>query len=446
MPHARTDDERGKLRGLFDGNIRCGAIDPTAVRQDAAVYVGNESNPAGYDDSGVTKSCGAIGDEASAPLDKGRVESSNPQPDRLEGTCCLTTRVGNGEMLVRDCGLDSQKFHAGGGRNLNFRLVRGAEDGESGSPPRLAVREDTREGRLRNYKAMQDTSRKRKAHEYYDCQSRTSFGLLECHGAFHKTGCFEARCSNRGDIQFGPTLDLAVGEARRPVRPSPEYCLIFVEVHHSADPGVVTGCIDVKGETAEGQEPWLRAEERFFHDFNHNHAATITRRATRTLLTTPQDEHAIPLQQVNVPVLNLEWIKSRLNPATLERLMQVCGHVGRSPFLPSSSGKARGSSRRIPTADARLLRKAGIIEDASSTITGGWIIPFSVVEEKTTGLRRRWIAWPRDKNRDDHYEANIPLLHISHCLPPVMAEVASCLDLKASFFQVSLPRDTRHLF
>ncbi|KAF5220256.1 hypothetical protein ECC02_006690 [Trypanosoma cruzi] len=39
-----------------------------------------------------------------------------------------------------------------------------------------------------------------------------------------------------------------------------------------------------------------------------------------------------------------------------------------------------------------------------------------------------------------------PLLHISHYLPPVMAEAASCLDLKASFFKVSLPRETRHLF
>ncbi|PWV21758.1 hypothetical protein C3747_2g382 [Trypanosoma cruzi] len=127
--------------------------------------------------------------------------------------------------------------------------------------------------------------------------------------------------------------------------------------------------------------------------------------------------------------------------------MQVWGLVGRSPFPPSSSGKARESSRRIPTADARLLRKAGIIEEASSTITGGgWIIPFSVVEEKTTGLRRRWIAWPRDRNRDDPYEANVPLLHISHYSPPVMAEAVSCLDLKTSLFQVPLPRETRHFF
>ncbi|KAF8282273.1 hypothetical protein TcBrA4_0082180 [Trypanosoma cruzi] len=385
LPHARTADERGELCGLFDGN-RCGAIDPTAARQDTAVHVGNGSNPAGRDDSGVAKNCGAIGDEAGAPLDKGRDESSNPQSDRLEGTCCFSTRVDNGEMLVRDCGLNSQQFHNGGGRDLNFGLVRGAEDGEGGSPPRLAVREDTRAGRFRHYKAMQDTSRKRKAHEFYDCPRGASSGSLECHGAFHKTGCFAARCSNRGDAEFGPATDLAVGGARQSVRPSPGHSSVFVEVHHNADPGVVAGRIDVKGETAEGQEPWLRAEERFFHDFNHNHAATITRRATRTRLATPQDEHAIPLQQVNVPVLNLGWIQSRLYPATLERLMQVWGLVGRSPFPPSSSGKAREGSRRIQTADAHLLRKAGIIEDASSTVTGGWIIPFSVVEEKTTGL------------------------------------------------------------
>ncbi|ESS61054.1 hypothetical protein TcG_04305 [Trypanosoma cruzi] len=69
LPHARTADERGELRGLFDGN-RCGAIDPTAVRQDAAVHIANGSNPAGCGDSGVAKDCGAIGEEADTPLRK----------------------------------------------------------------------------------------------------------------------------------------------------------------------------------------------------------------------------------------------------------------------------------------------------------------------------------------------------------------------------------------
>ncbi|RNC57067.1 hypothetical protein TcCL_ESM05331 [Trypanosoma cruzi] len=102
QPYAARTNSRSTRRAArpFDGNIRCGAMDLTAVRQDAAVHVGNESNPAGHDDSGVTKNCGAMGDEAGAPLNKGRDESSYPQPNRLEGTCCFSTCVDNGESLV----------------------------------------------------------------------------------------------------------------------------------------------------------------------------------------------------------------------------------------------------------------------------------------------------------------------------------------------------------
>ncbi|RNC47520.1 rab1 small GTP-binding protein [Trypanosoma cruzi] len=101
---------------------------------------------------------------------------------------------------------------------------------------------------------MQDTSTHRKAYEPDDCPGGTSFGL-ECHGAFHKTRCVEARCSNRGGVQFESTADLAVGEARRPVRPSPERSSIFVEVQHNADPGVVAGRIDVKEKLRKGRNP-----------------------------------------------------------------------------------------------------------------------------------------------------------------------------------------------
>ncbi|PWU89516.1 hypothetical protein C3747_390g24 [Trypanosoma cruzi] len=193
---------------------------------------------------------------------------------------------------------------------------------------------------------MQDTSRKQKAHESYERPGGTSSGSLGCHGAFHKTGCVAARCANRGDAQFGSTRDLAVGEALRSARPSPERRSIFEEAHRNADPGVVTGRIDVKGETAEGQEPVSRAKERLFsHDFYHHRAKT-----TRTRLALPKDEQTIPLQQVNVPVLNLEWIQSRLNSATLERPMQVWGLVGRSVFLyhpAATRAEAHGGFRSM---------------------------------------------------------------------------------------------------
>ncbi|ESS61628.1 hypothetical protein TCDM_10774 [Trypanosoma cruzi Dm28c] len=67
--HARTDDERGELCGLFDGN-RSGAIDPTAVRQDAAVHVENGSNPAGHDGYGVTKIAARSETKQARPLTK----------------------------------------------------------------------------------------------------------------------------------------------------------------------------------------------------------------------------------------------------------------------------------------------------------------------------------------------------------------------------------------
>ncbi|RNC45413.1 dispersed gene family protein 1 (DGF-1) [Trypanosoma cruzi] len=75
---------------------------------------------------------------------------------------------------------------------------------------------------------------------------------------------------------------------------------------------------------------------------------------------------------VNVPVLNPEWINSRLNPATLESLMRVWGLVRRSPFPQSSSGKAREVSRRIPTADALkvTLRHCVLVGGARLRIGG----------------------------------------------------------------------------
>ncbi|RNC56785.1 rab1 small GTP-binding protein, partial [Trypanosoma cruzi] len=146
-----------------------------------------------------------------------------------------------------------------------------------------------------------------------------------------KTGCAAARCSNRGGVQFGSTRDLAVGEARQTVRTSPEYCSISGEVHHNADPGVAAGRIDVKGETAEGQEPWLKAEERFLHDF-HPQSATITRRATRTCLATLQDEHAIPLKRVNVPVLNTKVDQWPVEPGYLGEAHASLGTRRAVPF------------------------------------------------------------------------------------------------------------------
>ncbi|KAF8298419.1 hypothetical protein TcYC6_0071570 [Trypanosoma cruzi] len=154
-----------------------------------AVHVANVSNPAGNGDSGVTKNCGAIGNEAGAPLDNGKDEPICPQPDRLKGTCCFQLVWVMAGCWSDIAALTPKKFHTGSGRDHNSGFVRGTEDGEGGSSPRLAVRQDTRAGCVQHYKVMQNTSTQRKAHESYDCSRGASSGFLECHGAFHKTGC-----------------------------------------------------------------------------------------------------------------------------------------------------------------------------------------------------------------------------------------------------------------
>lgn len=93
-----------------------------------------------------------------------------------------------------------------------------------------------------------------------------------------------------------------------------------------------------------------------------------------------------------------------------------------------------------------MLINAGIIEAADATPTQGWFRPFSVVEEKATGMRGRFIAWTEDKNANDVYEPDVPLTHISNHLKDVHEEAAGLIDLKASFFQLPLPPMRRSLF
>ncbi|EKF33553.1 hypothetical protein MOQ_002579 [Trypanosoma cruzi marinkellei] len=92
--------------------------DPAAARQDAAVHVANESNPAGRGCFWGYKNCGAIGDEAGAPPNKrkGWINLSAAEP--IGRNVLFLTCVDDGESLVRDCGLNPQQFHAGVGRTI----------------------------------------------------------------------------------------------------------------------------------------------------------------------------------------------------------------------------------------------------------------------------------------------------------------------------------------
>ncbi|KAH8604533.1 hypothetical protein ERJ75_001706500 [Trypanosoma vivax] len=92
------------------------------------------------------------------------------------------------------------------------------------------------------------------------------------------------------------------------------------------------------------------------------------------------------------------------------------------------------------------MEGAGVIFEASQKPAKGWVVPFTVVEGKAAGLRRRFIALPKGKNDHDDCEAEAPLQHAS-CYPgAVFGELAAVFDMKASFFQVNLPQGNRTSF
>ncbi|EKF37846.1 hypothetical protein MOQ_001954, partial [Trypanosoma cruzi marinkellei] len=124
---------------------------PASGRQGAAVHVANGWGPRGTLLLGVRK-IAARSETKQAPLDKGRGASIHPPPRRSEGTRCITNCVDDGGSLVRDCGLNPQQFHNGAVRGHNFGWAHGAQDGGCGSPPRLAVRQDKRAGRVQHHK------------------------------------------------------------------------------------------------------------------------------------------------------------------------------------------------------------------------------------------------------------------------------------------------------
>lgn len=159
--------------------------------------------------------------------------------------------------------------------------------------------------------------------------------------------------------------------------------------------------------------------------------ATITRRAHQTRVATLREELELPLQQTAVSPLNVERLRERMLPQVKNRLDHIWETLGHA--LPIEV--QHRPSRCLHAADADLLMSTGVVSRATPSVpTRGWVTPFTVVEEKETGFRRRMIAWPKAKNAQDVYEAQLPLQHVSYYLDAVRDEVATVVDLKASFF------------
>ncbi|KAF8287074.1 hypothetical protein TcBrA4_0009810 [Trypanosoma cruzi] len=98
------DSEQGGLRNVGAAKVGAGTAPDETI---CNVFCLTHERPAGE------KSCAAFLRRYwmwRAPPDKGRSGSVYPQPGRLEGKGCFSTRVDACELFVRDCGLDTQNF------------------------------------------------------------------------------------------------------------------------------------------------------------------------------------------------------------------------------------------------------------------------------------------------------------------------------------------------
>jgi hypothetical protein len=148
--------------------------------------------------------------------------------------------------------------------------------------------------------------------------------------------------------------------------------------------------------------------------------------------------------------IDTEEIRRRLLPRVRQRFDEVWSTAFPKPRGPVEEPSGLWSS--LSKADADQLDRCAIarlVDSNEAEPTTGWAIPFTVVEEKTTGLRRRFILWTRaanDKAKANKYVARVDLRHASHYHDGVLAESASLRDLKAGFYLVEIPQWARSQF
>jgi hypothetical protein len=175
---------------------------------------------------------------------------------------------------------------------------------------------------------------------------------------------------------------------------------------------------------------------------------TITRRAHSSRLPRTQAEHAAPLHVADVGALDVDGLTARLHPKARTRFREVWERT----FLPSLLDEPVAPPIRIPPStltpqQALRLCEAGVVEAGAGPGYGN--VAFTVLEEKAGALRQRYILWTAEANaaqERDGYAAYVPLGHVSKYLSPVREECGSGRDLRTSFFQVPIPKDSRRYF
>ena len=172
-----------------------------------------------------------------------------------------------------------------------------------------------------------------------------------------------------------------------------------------------------------------------------------SRRSKRTKLPRSEREHASPLHVAGIPPMDVAGLRSRLCPRAQARFDYVWATA--FPSVARGTQAVRPSRRSVFRAEhADALVDCGVARHVDS---GGPLenVPFTVLEEKESGLRQRFILWTKEANSraaDAGYVADIPLGHVSEYLSVATSECGSTRDFRTGFYAVQIPESARHLF
>jgi hypothetical protein len=130
-----------------------------------------------------------------------------------------------------------------------------------------------------------------------------------------------------------------------------------------------------------------------------------------------------------------------MNTRSSARLRELLNFVA----TPGSPQPPRAST--LSTEDGRkLVQDGNAVRVADPSDSTGWCIPFSVIEEKSSGDRRRFILWPREQNAAAYaagFDPDVNLEHVSAYLDAAQYSCGVTRDLEVGFWQVPIPQAAR---
>lgn len=174
---------------------------------------------------------------------------------------------------------------------------------------------------------------------------------------------------------------------------------------------------------------------------------SISRRGKATRLPRTPEERGSPLHVASVAPMRVDLLRQRMKPEVKDRFDQVW----QLTLAPGEAASAKATPVRqsdLCAEHARMLEEHGI---ACSVSEGGPLenIPFTVLEEKESGLRQRFILWTKQANdlvEERGYVAQVPLFHVSAYLQAINEECGSTRDFRTGFYAVEIPEEARRLF